>query len=243
MKKISVVSLISLFFLVTSSSIAYAIRNFGWGLGEYFIVGVILLVGSGVIAYFAGERIPLNVLCSAISAVAMGFLIRAWYVLRELENNFGTMMLVSFAAVAYIWIFFLISRIPFIRRHSRVYKIFVLIWVLTSAVLYAIVVFNTRTTFVSTFGYYMLIELAFIFAMSLEVDSPEGLVRNITLSTYSIFAVAIILLVMILIGSQGGDCDCDGDGACDCCEACDGFNCSGDSNDKKKNKKGGFSAP
>ena len=243
MKKISVVSLISLFFLVISSSVAYAVRDLGWGLGEYFIVGVILLVGSGVIAYFAKERTWLNILCSAISAVAMGFLIRAWYVLRELENNFGTMMLVSFAAVAYIWVFFLVSRIPILRRHSTAYKIFVFLWVLVSGVSYAAVVFTTRTTFVSTFGYYMLIEFAFIFAMSLDVDSPAELVRNITLSTYSIFAVVIIILVMIAIGSQGGDCDCDGDGACDCCEACGNSDCSGGKNEKGKNKKSGFSAP
>lgn len=249
MKKISVVSSVSLLFLVLSSVVAFLTRDLGWESYVYAIVGVVLLAISGVIAFFAKRDIRFNVVASSVSAVGMGFLIRAWYVLRSLENNFGTMILVSLAAVAYIWLFFVITRIPYIRRHKRAYVAFVLSYLIISAVVYTVVVFTTKTTFVSTFGYYMLIEMAFIFAMSLEVDSTEELVRNITLSTYSIFAVALIVIVFVCIGALGGgDCDCDGDGICECCECLDGCgNLGGDSSSGKTKRsgknKGGFGAP
>lgn len=249
MKKISVVSAVSLLFLTLSSVVGFLAGGLEWELYAYALTGVGVLVISGVIAYFARRGITMNIIASSISAVGMGFLIRAWYTLRSLENNLGTMLLVSLAAVAYIWLFFVITRIPYIRRHKRAYVAFVLSYLIISAVVYTVVVFTTKTTFVSTFGYYMLIEMAFIFAMSLEVGSTEELVRNITLSTYSIFAVAVIVAVFVGIGLLGGgDCDCDGDGICECCECLDGCgNLGGDSSSGKTKRsgknKGGFGAP
>ena len=246
MKKISIVSAVSLAFLLTSSTVAFLTRGIWNGLWPYLITGVLLLIISGVVALFAKYLIPLNVFCSLTSAVAMGFLIRAWYILRGLENGMPTMILVSLAAVAYIWVFFLLSRIPVFRTHRTAYKIFFASYVLVSLAIYIAVVFTTKTNFVSTFGYYMTIELAFLFAMSLESESAAELIRNVTLSTYSIFVVVIIAAALAAMGALGGgDCDCDGDGICDCCDCCDGVSCGGDSSgeSKKKSRRGGFGAP
>ena len=87
---------------------------------------------------------------------------------------------------------------------------------------------NTKTTYVSTFGYYMLIEMAFIYAMCLEASTWQELVRNLTLSTYSVFGVAVVVGVFVLIAAGGGDADCD----CECgdaCECCDCFSDIGES--------------
>ena len=85
-------------------------------------------------------------------------------------------------------------------------------------------------------GYYAIMELSFIFAMSFEVNDKDELIRNLTLSTYSVLIVAIIVLVIALIAAAGGDgCDCVC-GGCDCdgCD-CDGCDCgSGSSSGKKK---------
>ncbi len=89
----------------------------------------------------------------------------------------------------------------------------------------------------------MIIELAFIFAMSLEVNTKEELVRNLTLSTYSVFIVAIIAAVVIVAAAAGGDCDCDcgAEGCCDdgCVDCCDCGSCggSGETSLKKSKKK------
>ena len=84
----------------------------------------------------------------------------------------------------------------------------------------------------------MIIELAFIFAMSLDVNNKRELIRNIALSTYSVFIVAIIAGVVIIAALAGGDCDCDC-GADGCCEpdCCDCSGCSDSDNKKRKEKK------
>ena len=173
----------------------------------------------------------------------MGILIRAWYIVRGFENSFGTVCMVSLATVLYLWIFFALSKIPFIHKSKIAYTVLCVVYVILSVVFYLVVMINTETTFVSTFGFYMIIELAFIFAMSLEVNTKEELIRNLTLSTYSVFIVAIIAAVVIIAAAAGGDCDCDcgADGCCDdgCVDCCDCGNCggSGETSLKKSKKK------
>ena len=57
---------------------------------------------------------------------------------------------------------------------------------------------NTKTTYVSTFGYYVIIEIAFIFAMCKNQNKMQKLFKDIVLSTYSIFVVAIIIAIIML---------------------------------------------
>ena len=58
--------------------------------------------------------------------------------------------------------------------------------------------FSTKTSFVSTFGYYMIIEAAFILALCDSSNNYLELFRNITLSSYSVFIVAIIIALLML---------------------------------------------
>ena len=232
MKKITLVSLASFFFLFISSGVALITRSIFTSALTAFLIGLGLLIATGVASLFTKENVKLNILCFTFSAVAMGILIRAWYLVRGLENDFGTMCLISLATVLYLWIFYALSRIPLLRSSQLAFIIFVIFFVIISVVAYLIVMLNTKTSFVSTFGFYMIIELGFIFAMSLEADSPRELIRNITHSTYSIFIVAIVVGIFVLIAAAGGDgCDCD----CDCggCEGCD-CDCGSGSGRKKK---------
>ena len=238
MKKISLVSLSSLLFLFLCSLVAYLTEGVLSEQLTALILGVVILALSGVLALVAKERLWLNCLCFMLSSVAMGILIRAWYINRGFNNSFATMALVSLAAVAYLWLFFALSRIPLFRRSRRAYIIYAAIYAALSGIGYLAVMLNTKTTFVSTFGYYMIIELAFIFAMSLEVEDARHLVRNLTLSTYSVFAVAIgvgVAVLLSLVCGEGGDCDCDGD-CCECVDCCDGCDCDTGSEYRKKKK-------
>ena len=81
----------------------------------------------------------------------------------------------------------------------------------------------------------MIIEFAFIFAMSLEVNNRRELIRNLTLSSYSVFIVAIVIALLFAVVVGGGDCDCDC-GAEDCCDlsGCDCHNSNVKSRKKKK---------
>ncbi len=237
MKKISIVSAVSFLFLflcsVTAKLTALLFTSFTYPL----IIGIMILVISGILAFIAQERIKPNIVCFFISSVAMGFIIRAWYILRGLENSILVMALISFSCVVYLWCLFAILRLPFIRRSKSASIIAVIIFLSASITVYILLVIKTKTSFVSTIGYYMLIELAFIYAMSVSADNKGALIRNLTLSTYSVFALAVIVAVfaaLALLGADGGDCDCcDGE----CFDCCDGADIAADISSTRKSKR------
>lgn len=241
MKKITIVSLSSFVFLFIASATAILTRGIFTSAGVAVLFGVLTLAVSGLVAFIIREKTPINLICFIINSVAMGILIRAWYIFRGFDNSFGIMLLVSLATVLYLWVFFALSKIPFIHKSKAAYIVLCVVYVLISVILYCIAVVKTETTYLSTFGYYMILELAFIFAMSLEVNTPQELIRNLSLSTYSIFLVAIIAVVVIVIAAASGDCDCDcgPEGCCDgeCCECFDGCDIGGTDSAKNKRKK------
>lgn len=238
MKKITLVSLASLVFLLLCSGVAVLLGKVLDDALVALFIGIAILVASGILAFVVRESTKINILCFILSAVAMGVLIRAWYINRGFDNPFSLMALISLGAVLYLWVFFALSKIPFIHKSKAAYTCLCVLYAVLSGLFYFAVMLNTETTFVSTCGYYMIIELAFIFAMSLEVNNKEELIRNLALSTYSVFIVAIIAGVVIVAALAGGDCDCDcgAEGCCepDCCECID---CFGSDNNKRKKRK------
>ncbi len=244
MKKISIVSAVSFLFLFLCSVTA---KLSGLIFTAEFIlplvIGIAILLFSGIGALIVQENIKGNTVCFFINAVGMGFIIRSWYILRGLENPIYIMALISLACVVYLWCFFAIFRIPFIRKSRAASLMTAVLLLALSLTVYILLVVKTKTTFVSTLGYYMLIELAFIYAMSLSASTKNELIRNLTLSTYSVFAVAFIVIVFAVLALLGGDgCDCDGDCGCcgdgECCECLDGADITADIGaGKKKNKK------
>lgn len=199
------------------------------------IIGIAILAVSGIIALIVRENTKVNVFCFILSAVAMGFIIRAWYILRNLDNSIFTTLLISLGAVVYLWIYFALIRIPVVRESAGVTVAVSALYVIISIVIYVLLVLKTETSFVSTVGYYAFIELSFIFAMSFEVNNNEELMRNLTLSTYSVFVVAAIVGVIALMAAAGdGDCDCDC-GGCDCDGSC--CDCGGSDGTKVKKKR------
>lgn len=228
MKKITIVSAVSFLFLLICSVVAKLTQHAFDEVKTPLIIGIAILAASGVLALIVRESTSVNIVCALASAIAMGFVIRAWYILRGLENSILTMALISFGAVVYLWLYFACIRIPVIKESEGVTVAVTALYVVISVVIYIIMVSCTETNFVSTIGFYAFIELSFIFAMSLGVNDNKELIRNLTLSTYSVFIVAIIVAVFALAAS-GGDCDCDC-GGCDC-------DCGGEGSKSKKTKR------
>ncbi len=228
MKKSALISFSSLIFLLMSSLVAYLLSDTALPSPYiYLALGAGLLASGAVLAYISGEILPLNILCFSLSAVALGFMIRAWYAFRGFENSMEIMILVSLAAAVYLFISFLVLKIPFIKRHRTP---FLVIYVLLSLIAYIVVVFTTETTYVSTFGYYMIVELAFLYAELTEVSGLKELVRALTVCTFSVFGVGLVILLMLLLG------DGDIDPGCDCLELCD-CGSADDGTGKKKKRK------
>lgn len=231
MKKITVVSIVSFVFLLICSIVAKLTMHAFETYKSPLIIGVSILAVSGLIALIVRESPQANVFCCLLSAVAMGIIIRSWYILRGLENSILVTALISLGAVLYLWIYFAMIRIPAVSESAGVTVAVTVLYAIISLVVYLVLVLNTKTNFVSTLGFYAILEFSFIFAMSFEVNDNKELLRNLTLSTYSVLIVAIIVAVFaIMAAAGGGDCDCDC-GGCDCdCAGCDG---SGSKTDRK----------
>ena len=208
MKKISLVSLISMIFLFASSICAYYLRYMNiasqW---FYVVVGVVILFISGILAFAIKKSKVINVICMLMCSIALGFLIRGWYIFRGFDNALWVMLLVSFTCVIYLWIFYLLLYIPFFDKH---YVAFTIIFIIVSLITYIIVVACSKTTYISTFGYYMIVEIAFIVGLCMKSRTYSELIRNMVLCSYSVFIVAIIIVLLMLAG-DGADFDFDFD--------------------------------
>lgn len=164
-------------------------------------IGVGILILSGILSACAKKNIILNSICFLVNAAALGLCIHAWYMYRCYENSIEVMLLVSLACVVYLLIFYLSLYIPFIEKHINIY---IWIFLVLTLVGYLIVMFTTETTYISTFGYYVIIEIAFILAMCHHQTTVKHLFRDIVLSTYSVLIVAIII-ALIMLGADSLD--------------------------------------
>ena len=202
MKKISFVSLLSLLFLSLCSFVGYFLRfiNFD-SFWVPLIFGGFMMIISGIVKIIAKKNMVANIICFFVNAIALGLCLRSWYIFREFDNELWVMLLVSIASVIYLLIFYLLLYIPFFNKHFNVY-----IWVflILSFIGYLLVMILTKTTFVSTFGYYMIIEIAFIFAMCRKQETFKQVFLDITVSTYSVIIVAIIM-ALLMSGADGLD--------------------------------------
>ena len=202
MKKITIVSIFSFLFLILSSLSAYFTKYLEitnpW---IPLIIGVIILTISGIYTIFFRDKIS-NIVCFTVNSIALGFCIRAWYIYREIDNSLLTMVIVSLICILYLWFFYLLLYIPAFNRN---YEGFLIIFLILSIIAYIPLVIFTKTTYLSTIGYYTIIEMAFIFAMSSNDKTVGDLIRSIEVSTYSVFIVAIIIaLIMLSEGNIDG---------------------------------------
>ena len=146
-----------------------------------------------------------------INAFALGLCIRGWYIYRGFDNPLWVMLLISLISTFYLWVFYLLLFVPIFNRN---YTAFTIIFMILSIIAYVLVVIFTKTTFVSTYGWYMIIEIAFIFALSIDYYDNEELFKGVVISTYSVIVVAILMLLIMLNG-DGIDLSFDGFGVSD----------------------------
>ncbi|MCM1289925.1 MAG: hypothetical protein NC132_03740 [Corallococcus sp.] len=176
-------------------------------------------IATGVLAVGIGigcvKHISCKVVAFFINAVAMGFYLQSWYISRGFTDNGIWLMLgVAALAVAYTVLFVLPLFIPAVSRH---YGIYVTVFVLLSLGGYIALVVCTTTTWVSTLGYYGILQLSFILGCSFSCGDLEDEIRALWISSYSIVICAAIILLAVLGGDGcdgcGDGCSCDGGGS------------------------------
>lgn len=204
-KRATIVSAVALFFLFAASVTAFALVYIQQSLqghwAIYLSAGIVAMVASGITAFCIRNRTAVDIACLAVNAVALGLCISAWYIIRGLENNLLTMFLICLACIAVLWVFFFVGLIPLFARHAKVYF---LVFLLVGAAVYLVFVCVTKTEFLSTFGYFMLVEAGFIFGMLFQAVNMKRLLRIATLSSYSVFIVAVIIAITALSEEASG---------------------------------------
>lgn len=218
MKKTIITFLVSLAFLVVTSVVCWAIGFANLTFWAAFGIGAGILVLGILLLFTLGRLAPVSfkIAVTVVNAVAMGFFLRAWYINRTFDNPLWLMLCVCLLASAYYLIYFIPLLIPAINRH---YGWYLLVFTLLSIGGYIALVVLTTTTWVSTLGYFGLLQLGFIISLSLN-GKQERHLNALLVSSYSVFLCALIILIIVLVSAGGGDgCDCD----CGCDGGCDGF--------------------
>lgn len=198
MSKIKSALVFSFAFFTLASVVAYLLRFLSFSspwipLG----IGVGLMIFAGAYEFISEYSLIMNVVCAAANSVALGFCVRAWYIYREFDNGIVTMLLLALSCVVYMLLFCLPLLIPFLERHI---KLHFWIFVLLSLAVYIWLLFTTKTTYLSTFGFYSIVNVLFIFAMCRDSRNIRSFVRKMTLSTSGVALVAVTIAVLMLDG-------------------------------------------
>ncbi len=112
------------------------------------------------------------------------------------------MLCVSLLAAAYLFIFILPLYIDAINRH---YGWYLLVFTVLSVAGYVCLVVLTKTTWVSTLGYYGLLQLGFIMTMSMDGSNRLKLYNSWQVASYTVAVCAVIILIIVLGGDAAGD--------------------------------------
>lgn len=194
---------VSFAFLIVTSVVGYSAQyiplDFWWIFG---IASGILAVGA-VLAVILRKKRAYKYAAIFINAVAMGFYLRSWYINRGFNNPLWLMLCMALLATAYLFVIMLVAAIP---RLEKFRFWFITGFVLLSFVGYLLLVFLTKTTWVSTLGYFGLIQLGFAVSLSAK---ENGKLTAWLLSSYSVALCASIILI-IALGGDGLDCLFDG---------------------------------
>ena len=196
MKKIGIVSLISFIFLSICSITEYLLRNITFS--DYFLpllIGFGMLIITGIVSVIVKKDLYFNIVCFIFNAIAFGFCLRSWYMYRLFDNDLWIQILISLSCVIYLLVFYFLLYIPFFDKN---FKFYIWSFLIITLISYIMIIIFSKTTFMSTFGYFVIIEIAFIFAMCKKEEDFTDLFRNITLSSFSVLIVAVIILLIML---------------------------------------------
>lgn len=191
---------VSLAFLIVTSIVGYVGRFIPFDFWGIFAIATFILCVGLIFTIVLRKNRVYKLISLFINAVAMGFYLRSWYINRGFDNPLWLMLCVSLLAAAYLFVFILPLYIDGINRH---YGWYLLIFTVLSIAGYVCLVVFTKTTWVSTLGYYGLLELGFIMTMSMDGNNKIKLYTSWQVASYTVIVCAVIILIIVLGGDAG----------------------------------------
>lgn len=208
MKKITLVSIASFTFLAICSFVGWVFRFASLrDATAYVLIGLGTCLISGILMIILRRKsFIIYPILYLVNAFALGLCIRGWYIFRGFDNPIWMMLLISLASSLYLLVFYAFLSIPVFNQH---YIVFTILFMLISIIVYVLLIIFTKTTYLSTYGWYMIIEIGFIFALIIDNQNNKELFQYMVMSTYSVIVVAILMLI-IMVGGDGIDFSFDG---------------------------------
>lgn len=212
MSKIKVVSICSVLFFLVSSLTHLLLINTSLTPKNLIIITGVILVISVLFALICRNNTPVHIFCLFLNGVALGFAIHAWLIHKDYDLSFVQLLGISGLCLAFLWGVYLITKIPIIEQNPFVTKLVVIILVILSVIAYIFLILFVKTTWLSTFGYEMIVQLALMLAVYTHSDDLPQLIKRMLLCSYSVIIVAIIIAIIVLGGDFDFDVDLDLDG-------------------------------
>ncbi len=206
MKKLFIIIIASFMFLFLSTTVSYFLQ-FLIDLNSILvlIIGVGIAIVSLILGIIFRRTFIIKYVCIFLNSISLGFMMRSWYIYRSLSNPLWVLYLVDIALILYIVIFYLLSYIPHITKH---YGWFCCTYFFVTLVIYILLIESIQTTFLSTFGLYLIIQIPIIIVLCIKCDGYNQLLSNFMKATFSVFIVALVILVIM----SDGDFEVDGCG-------------------------------
>ncbi len=211
MKRCLQTLLLSILFLLVTSVVGWVARFIPLDFWYIFAIASCILVFNVVLSLVFRKNKIVKLLSVFINALSMGFYLRSWYINRGFDNDLWLMLCVALLAAVYLFVFILPL---YINALNRYYGWYLLVFTVLSIAGYVCLVIFTKTTWVSTLGYYGLLQLGFIMTLSMDASTKLKLFNSWQVSSFTVAVCAVIILIIVL-GGDGIDGIFDGLGGAD----------------------------
>ena len=202
MKKITFISILLFVFLALSGTCTWLLSSYHPSTPWIpLVIGLSVMCCTAIVYSFSGSFTILHCLVFIFNSLAFGLCIRAWYAYRGFQNSLYILLIIALLATAVLWIYYLLLFVPFIEKHFKTYTG---VFVLSVAAIYLLVMIFTKTQFVSTVGYYMIIVVAFIFTLCKDTTHFRTVFKEIAFATFSILVVVLLIAILMMEGDDIG---------------------------------------
>lgn len=192
---------VSAAFLAATSVVGYLAKYIPLEFWGIFGVAAGILFVSVVLSITLRKVKSITAATLILNAISMGFFLRAWYINRKFDNPLWLILLTALLAALYMAVYVLPLFIPVLRRHCVVYSA---VFVALSIAGYVCLIVFTKTTWVSTLGYFGILQLGFSFALLYKSKDVSCTLRSLQIASFSVVICAVII-ALVALGGDGLD--------------------------------------
>lgn len=166
--------------------------------GVGFGGGIIIICGVIALTVKKPSYIPVFI----ANSLAVGIAISSMYSHFEFFPPAWQLALVALGTITLFGIFCLLTKIPFFAKHHIICGILFLLLVLTAEILLTVFV----SPYVFGFSLFLFMTLSsHVLCLSAKATNMDILIRNLTICSFTVLLLAIIIVVLIITEGDGAE--------------------------------------